>query len=262
MSIWYNIGGIITRLTAREHAAIGGLLQLYADPALVDAELEARQAAADIGTHARAASRPPRQRRSSSSPAVGSTPSPRQTRSRRLISTAAAASRAWCRTLKAIPLADLPAFAPPRSAFDNLGIPRRDLPSGYDPAHASTFQPVDNHPHLAVAEQRFLTGFQGRLSEAQYLECKARIFACHRWRTEEDGLHHNIESSQQCCAMNVKMVTVIHRWFDSAHFFDKAWNEADTSQRPPQLGTLWWATEGRNGREVRPKVMNIPRRFV
>lgn len=184
-----------------------------------------------------------------------------QSSSRQTVSPAARACRDWCHMLKAIPLAEIPPFAPPKSVFEALSIPKSDPSPFYDASRVRRTQPYSTPSDLANSERDFVVALGAKLTEASYKECKARIFACHRWRTEEDGIFHTIEASQQCCPVDVKVVSIIHRWFDSSKLFNQSWNNSNTTQRPANMGTLYRATPGRNGRTTTQRTKNIPRRF-
>lgn len=172
------------------------------------------------------------------------------------ISPEAAASRDWCQIIKAMETDRLPHFWPDRRHF--VGPMPTDLP-GLPSCHKSRRAVFDvNHPTLSVSEQEFLGILGGRVSEALYQDCKRRIFVCHRWRTEEDGLTHNIESSQQVCKVDVKVAGALHRWFESLHLFDHAWNVADKTRRPANMSVLRRSTHGRNGRFSEKKQLNEP----
>ena len=174
------------------------------------------------------------------------------------ISKFAGQSREWCRTIKFLPLHEVPDFCPPTELFCGH-IPVASSADKYKPRdfHIMT----ENILNLSDQERKFVAAFNDSLCEQRYVDCKRRIFACHRWRTEEDGLTHNIESSQQVCSVDVKVSGTLHKWFDSMHLFDQVWQRDNTSQRPSNMATLSNATYGRNGRMTDRKCPSVPMRL-
>ncbi|CCG80594.1 protein of unknown function [Taphrina deformans PYCC 5710] len=175
---------------------------------------------------------------------------------RKKVSNEAQLGKAWCTAIKLLPDSDLPSFAPPRSKFSGPLL-TSSTSEKYNSVRGNSAKVDPKHRTLSVQEQKFIAAFGGRFSEEQYTDCKRRIFVCHRWRTEEDGLNHNIESSQQVCRVDVKVSTTIHKWFDSMHMFDQPWNVSNQTRRPAHMGRLQRATVGRNGRESTTKTVNV-----
>lgn len=179
------------------------------------------------------------------------------------ISPAAQKSKAWCHQIKFMPAKDLPDCMPPRAIFEQRGhlLPQRASSAAaqhhaFDPSKADKIAIDPSHPSLSIQEQRFVAMVNG-LDEQHYLDCKRRIFACTRWRTEEDGVFHNKESSQQCCTINVNVTSIIHDWFDRMRLFNRPWNlEKHAMPRPPHMGHLDRQSEGRNGRCGRKTLWN------
>lgn len=172
------------------------------------------------------------------------------------ISAAAEESREWCRKVKEIPIDALPDYAPPAYAFSGPFVCPPGRP-GFDPDKGTALIPIVD-AELTENEQRFIACFS-RLTREVYLISKKRIFACHRWRTEEDGVTHNIESTQQVCRLDVNMASIIHRWFDMQDFFNQPWRLDNLIQRPKDLGRLSRYGFGRNGRLSKTQCISVPR---
>lgn len=182
----------------------------------------------------RSSSGPSKRRKKNPAPTGLSGPKPRRSKS---ISKHAEGSRNWCKVLKAIPVEDLPVCYPPKSAYTNQ-ILSASPADNYRQSNGLSAKVKKNHPTLAPREQQFIAAFSGRLSEAMYTECKARIFAAYYWRTEQDGIYHNTETSQQVCAIDVKVSSTLHKWFNGMKMFNKSWVEPGTNARPDFLHIL------------------------
>lgn len=137
-------------------------------------------------------------------------------KSLKIVSETSILSRDWCRAMKQIPLEEIPVYFPAKSSFVGKVSDKhfeKGTMAAYDPKLAAEYEALAGHPTLSESEQKFIAGCKGKLSEEQYQEIKQRIFACHYWRTMEDGWPHNIESSQQVCKINVNLGSMVHRFF-------------------------------------------------
>lgn len=136
----------------------------------------------------------------------------------RPISQEASLSREWCRNLKALPIEDVPDFCPPPAAFNGKLLPD-DFPhltkETAGPAADVSAQDDAHRGKLSAYEQHFVDQMGSKMNREEYLECKKRIFACYRWRTLEDQRSMNIESAQNVCRKDVKLIGPLVRWYFS-----------------------------------------------
>ncbi|BFZ58300.1 hypothetical protein PYCC9005_005362 [Savitreella phatthalungensis] len=177
--------------------------------------------------------------------------------------TAAQASKTLCAYIKHLRDGCVPDMAPPRDAINGSIF----FTASDDPSMPKNFKPelsegieIDPISPLSAQEQRFCAAWTGGMSHERYTLGKLRIFTAHRWRTEEDGLFHNIESSQRVCPFDVKVASVLHKWYDSMKLFDQPWKLENTPVRP--IGAVRVPSDtcpqGRNGRNSRNPIEFTP----
>ena len=163
------------------------------------------------------------------------------------------ASRSLCQTIKSSPYEQLPDYSPPSVVMDQHSFAFL----ANDATRPANFRPergmravVPDDDRISEMEHRFVLSWSAGMSVDRYLEGKKRIFLIARWRTEEDGCQHNIESSQRVCGFDVKVASTMHKWFSNVGLFDQPWQLHNTIPRPD------WAVHvpnyrdnhGRNGR--------------
>ena len=197
---------------------------------------------------------PPRRRTSTTSrppPRAGPSSSNATAKKPKKISEPAGLSKNWCNSLKEITLDELPDYCPPQTQFKgplidvvhNKYNPEVGRKAEFTSDPRSQRRDQDLYlrdDRLSEDEQRFVLSLYPNLTIDSYLMAKHHIFACHRWRSIEDGLAPNIESSQQSCSIDVNITSVIHKWFKSMDLFRPNNLDSDPGRViPPRPDYVW-----------------------